>query len=492
MKRTVKIGRSKSNDCVFENPSVSSNHAVMTISEDGQSAVLRDLASTNGTFVNNKRVQQEVTVSKTDIIRFGSEQTSLADIEARLAKTVIKRSDTPARGLTIGKSSDNRIVMNHDDVSRRHAVLYKNEKGEIVIEDSGSTNGTYVNGTKITSKVLLPGDKVTITRNYPLDWAKYFKTDEKPSKVSRPAFMTILACIALLVIGSIVFLILGNRSLSKEQIYEKYNKAVCFVDLKWGMKVYLDGDDVTGDLFNAPYINVSDNGEIVKGCPESYGTAFFISKDGKLATNLHITKPWLFSSAPQAIEQYVSKIVAQNAMNNPALAGSKVEVKSFMTSLYIVLNGLPNSSGNRIACMEYSGGDDPLKDVAIIQTETRSLPSDDINIIDIEKADDSEEAYTAGKTVYTIGFPFGLNYGVSLDSNNDLSNQIHSGSITRDRGDYEFSHDAETAGGASGSPIINEKGKLIGVHHSGMTGVDGSQGFNNGIKVKWLKELMNK
>ena len=77
-----------------------------------------------------------------------------------------------------------------------------------------------------------------------------------------------------------------------------------------------------------------------------------------------------------------------------------------------------------------------------------------------------------------------------MNSNLELKNQVHGGSITQNRGDYEFGHDAETAGGASGSPIINDKGKLIGIHHAGMTGVTGAQGFNWAIKAKYISELL--
>lgn len=492
MKKIIKIGRSKNNDCVFDNPSVSSVHAVLTISEDGQTAVLRDLASTNGTFVNDKRLQSEVTVSKTDRIRFGSEQTSLAEILSRMSRTVVRSSNTPSRGLTIGKSPDNRIVMNHDDVSRRHAVLYKDTNGDIVIEDSNSTNGTYVNGTKITSTVLRPGDKVTITRNYPLNWENYFQAQpvvQQRRKKGRPVKMLYImaVCVVALLVAGAVFLLHSNRTLDKQEIFDKYNKAVCMVVTEWGYRVLIDGDDVTTDLFGVPYVNVK-NGELVQGKRQATGTAFFISDDGKLGTNLHITRPWLYENSGEQLEQAVNKFLAEQSVSNPYLSRSKVEVEGVNLGLYVVLNGLPLTQGNLIECVEYNGGDDARKDVAIMQTETRSLPASDINIIDITASVDDETAYKEGKTVYTIGFPYGTD--IAIDSNNDIRNQIHSGSVTQNKGEFEFSHDAETAGGASGSPILDDKGRLIGVHHAGMTGVTGAQGFNWGIKVKWLKELL--
>lgn len=82
--------------------------------------------------------------------------------------------------------------------------------------------------------------------------------------------------------------------------------------------------------------------------------------------------------------------------------------------------------------------------------------------------------------------------GINLNSKKELHNQIHDGSVTQDRGEYDFAHDAEAAGGASGSPIINDRGRLIGIHHAGMTGVTGAQGFSQAIKAKYIKQLFDK
>ena len=60
---------------------------------------------------------------------------------------------------TVGRSSDNDIVLADGDVSRHHARFEYNA-GTLSIHDLGSTNGTRVNGRKIDRKVVTPGDDV--------------------------------------------------------------------------------------------------------------------------------------------------------------------------------------------------------------------------------------------------------------------------------------------------------------------------------------------
>jgi hypothetical protein len=63
--------------------------------------------------------------------------------------------------VVVGRSSELDIVLMEDMVSRRHAVLV--QRGDkIHVEDRGSTNGTFVNGEKISTAVVGKGDRVLI------------------------------------------------------------------------------------------------------------------------------------------------------------------------------------------------------------------------------------------------------------------------------------------------------------------------------------------
>jgi serine protease Do len=57
----------------------------------------------------------------------------------------------------IGRGSDCQLTLADGEASRRHAVLRPQDDGSVVLEDLGSTNGTYVNGQRIAGPVTLQG-----------------------------------------------------------------------------------------------------------------------------------------------------------------------------------------------------------------------------------------------------------------------------------------------------------------------------------------------
>ncbi len=63
--------------------------------------------------------------------------------------------------IVIGRSSELDMVLVEDMVSRRHAKIAV-ENGDIFLEDLGSTNGSFVNGEKITRTKLAEGDRILI------------------------------------------------------------------------------------------------------------------------------------------------------------------------------------------------------------------------------------------------------------------------------------------------------------------------------------------
>ncbi len=64
---------------------------------------------------------------------------------------------------TVGRHPESDIFLNDVTVSRHHCRFVTN--GEVLsVEDSGSTNGTYVNDTRVDSSQLSAGDEVLVGR----------------------------------------------------------------------------------------------------------------------------------------------------------------------------------------------------------------------------------------------------------------------------------------------------------------------------------------
>jgi len=60
---------------------------------------------------------------------------------------------------TIGRLPNCSLILGDENVSRNHATIQKGANGW-VLTDTGSTNGTTVNGSPVTEILLQPGDKV--------------------------------------------------------------------------------------------------------------------------------------------------------------------------------------------------------------------------------------------------------------------------------------------------------------------------------------------
>jgi FHA domain len=63
--------------------------------------------------------------------------------------------------LNVGRASDNELTLNDSSVSKIHAALLMNSEGTLLVADTGSTNGTYINGRRIAygeSRPIEEGD----------------------------------------------------------------------------------------------------------------------------------------------------------------------------------------------------------------------------------------------------------------------------------------------------------------------------------------------
>src|SRR5687768_14118872 len=66
-----------------------------------------------------------------------------------------------AGGLVIGRGGDVDVRVMDDEISRRHARVAVQGKN-VFVEDLGSKNGTFVNGSPVRFEALQDGDKIQI------------------------------------------------------------------------------------------------------------------------------------------------------------------------------------------------------------------------------------------------------------------------------------------------------------------------------------------
>src|SRR6266478_9814309 len=82
-----------------------------------------------------------------------------AEIDGKLSQFPLADDRT----FRIGRSDKNNVVLTDDLASRNHAMLQRSDEGKFYITDLGSSNGTFVNGGRISAPVVLRhGDKIRI------------------------------------------------------------------------------------------------------------------------------------------------------------------------------------------------------------------------------------------------------------------------------------------------------------------------------------------
>ena len=165
------LGRGESGDgALAGDPELSRRHA--TISADDGRVIVEDLGSTNGTLVNGQAISAPTPAAPGDTIEVGS--TTLRVLAQRprpapAAGLAVKVVAGPAAGTQIlvgaagvvfGRAETGEGSLGGDpELSRRHASASLLDGGRLLVEDLGSTNGTFVNEHRIGAPtVLRPGD----------------------------------------------------------------------------------------------------------------------------------------------------------------------------------------------------------------------------------------------------------------------------------------------------------------------------------------------
>lgn len=81
--------------------------------------------------------------------------------------------------VTIGRNEDNDVVVNDLHASRYHLQIIQHDDGHYTLSDFGSTNGTYVNGQKISGEINLSLSDIVRIGNSTIPWRNYFESDSE-------------------------------------------------------------------------------------------------------------------------------------------------------------------------------------------------------------------------------------------------------------------------------------------------------------------------
>ena len=172
------LGRKGEGVLALGDPNLSRRHATIWL-QDGQWWA-QDEQSMNGTFINGYRIERTV-IMPGDVLDLGGSLPFRFDLsEAASSSNEPVEASSPVAGffclglspknggrslilrrkLTIvGRNKTSDLVLDETQVSGIHARIKRNGK-EVSILDSGSRNGTVVNGETVRRAVLHPGDEI--------------------------------------------------------------------------------------------------------------------------------------------------------------------------------------------------------------------------------------------------------------------------------------------------------------------------------------------
>jgi pSer/pThr/pTyr-binding forkhead associated (FHA) protein len=132
--RSWVIGNNPECDLVVDSPLASGRHCRLMETPEG--LTLEDLGSTNGTYVDGRRITAAARIAPAQEITLG--QTVAMPWPSELV-----------RFLRIGRVPGNEIVLDDPRVSSRHARLMIVAGSQALIEDLGSSNGTFLNSVDL-------------------------------------------------------------------------------------------------------------------------------------------------------------------------------------------------------------------------------------------------------------------------------------------------------------------------------------------------------
>lgn len=269
------------------------------------------------------------------------------------------------------------------------------------------------------------------------------------------------------------------------------------------------------------------------------GTGFFISEDGKIATNRHVAFPDLKEEdvlaffteqfetiredAESEVSDYTDSInVIDDAIaesgDNVTLTQKREAFRDMIDQKTVLINQLKidfedekvetvsrisvaldgsnaSEASSFLPCNILSKSSDENIDLAIIQLKSQKTPGSVENIFSFD--DRNPNAKTASDTnKYSLDKPLvidqklymiGYNYGEELaKTSKGIKVQFTQGAVSQESDDYKVLYSIPSLPGSSGSPVIDQWGNLMAINFAS---VRNAQSFNFGILAKHLRDL---
>lgn len=382
MKSSIKIGRDNTNDVIINEPRVSRNHAIITILDNGEYEV-KDLGSSNGTYVNGQKTTQQI-IYPGDELRVASsivnwqnafESASSAKVDSTIQEEPFAKIK---KTITVGSSVENDIVIGNDFVSAHHAKISVLKTGNYYLQDMGSSNGSFVNGSKVIAKNFSKTDVVKIAgADLPEAWFQDKKLQSHFYKDHKKAVWISFSTILLITAATLLYFNWCNWfgkgcTLSAKQMYSKYKNTLVHIDHEYyytilikGVKYYVGKNKDFAEQTEAntskqnisPYYKVSGN-----GC--------FIKSDGSILTTPSITNPWLNESEQNKMLQEVIASKTISGLSNK----SEMIICGETATLQLIQNGVVNNPQNYIQATSLNECAQTDSTTVIIQSIKKVLP----------------------------------------------------------------------------------------------------------------------
>jgi pSer/pThr/pTyr-binding forkhead associated (FHA) protein len=166
------LGRDETAGVPIESEGVSRGHA--RIEWDGKGWWVKDLGSTNGTFVNGVRIRREK-LQHLDVISLGRRADIIVLLRSAKAAPAVRKGIVRAAlvgedgvvheiavgEITLGRSAACNVVVDGNPVSKVHARVERSSD-QLLLEDLASSNGSFVNGSRVRTAVLRDGDTLDL------------------------------------------------------------------------------------------------------------------------------------------------------------------------------------------------------------------------------------------------------------------------------------------------------------------------------------------